>query len=956
MGTESGCAVEKQSLCTQSFGLLTVHRELLVSQVKNIQCVLDNLVHSGFFCTEDAEIILRFSTKTDQVRKTLELVQSKGEEVCQYFVHILHVQTFISDTMAFIDLRDHWYSEEMSVPPHQSKSQRTLVCVTDPVSKYCEKLHRELGQDTKFIISYAQSEETLLDKIYTDTLVELVNDRNESLGYLDNLDELFSDNGVFNQDAETILILGDAGMGKSILLQKLQNLWSKREPSIPVKFFFKFRCRMFCVFKKTDKISLKDLLFKYNCYPDNDPEDAVFKYIQRFPETVLFTFDGYDEIHSDFDLSSIPEVCSPEQKTHPLLLLMNLLSGKLLKGSKKVLTARTGTEIQNKVLRKKFILKGFSPESLRWYTTLHFKERTSQTLVLNQLEANPHLWSLCSIPLFCWIIFKCFEHFQSVYDNYQLTDLYVTITDVFLLMSEVFLSRLTNPSLLKKSSRCQSETFKSCREILIAYGKLAHQGIEKTRFIFSQEEIMSLNIAEKELHLGFLRPIGHYDGCGNPTTFEFVHVTLQSFFTAFSLVADEDVSCKDILKFFAECEYRKARHFPRFPVMSCLRPSKMQDKDPFKNNEHFQFTNLFLCGLLARTKVSLLEHLVSPKMLKKKREILKSHLSDSVKSHLKNLPRFKSEQEGYKVHGMPNFIWMLRCIFETQSEEVGKLTAKGISADYIKLTYCNAYSADCSAINFVLHHCRKQIGLDLDNNNINDYGVKQLQPCFSKLSVVRLCVNQITDCGVEVLAKELVKTKIVKVLGLYKNQITDAGAQWVAKVIEECPSLRILKIGCNKITSKGGKSLACAIQKSRTIFDVGMWGNNIGDEGAIAFAEALRNHPSLTNLSLSANLISTEGGKSLAAALKENTSVQIFWLVQNELNDEVARSFAEAIKVNTALTHLWLIDNKVTVEGAKLISQALSENKALKEICLKGNLLSLEEEEALKNEKRLLFN
>lgn len=948
MGTESGCAVEKQTQCMQSFRLLTEHRELLVVRIKNIQCVLDNLVRSGFFCTEDAEIILRFATKTDQVRKTLELVQSKGEEICQYFVHILH-----EAYDAFIDLRP-WFEEIQYQPSEQIQS--IPVINTDPVSKYCEKLRRELGQDTKFIISYAQSEETLLDKMYTDTLMELVNDRNESQGYLDSLDELFSNNGVFNQDAETILILGDAGTGKSILLQKLQNLWSKREPSIQVKFFFKFRCRMFCVFKETDELSLKDLLFKYNCYPDNDPEDAVFKYIQRFPETVLFTFDGYDEIHSDFDFSSIPEVCSPEQKTHPLLLLMNLLSGKLLKGSKKVLTARMGTEIQNKVLRKKLILKGFSPESLRRYTTLHFKERTSQTLVLNQLEANPHLCSLCSIPLFCWIIFKCFEHFQSVYDNYQLTDLYVTITDVFLLMSEVFLSRLTNPSLLKKSNRCQSETFKSGRDILIAFGKLAHQGIEKTRFIFNQEEITSLSIAEKELHLGFLRPIGHYDGCGNPTTFEFVHVTLQSFFTAFSLVADEDVGCKDILKFFAECEYRKARHFPKFPVMSCLRPSKPWDKDPFKNNEHFQFTNLFLCGLLSRTKVSLLEHLVSPKMLKKKREVLKSYLSDSVKSHLKNLPRFKSEHEGCKVHGMPNFIWMLRCIFETQSEEVGKLTAKGISADYIKLTYCNAYSADCSAFNFVLQHCRKQIGLDLDNNNINDYGVKQLQPCFSKLSVVRLCVNQITDCGVEVLAKELVKTKIVKVLGLYKNQITDAGAQWVAKIIEECPSLRILKIGCNKITSKGGKSLAYAIQKSKTIFDVGMWGNTIGDEGAIAFAEALRNHPSLTNLSLSANLISTEGGKSLAAALKENTSVHIFWLVQNELNDEVARCFAEMIKVNTALTHLWLIDNKVTVEGAKLISQALLENQALKEICLKGNLLSLEEEEAFINEKRLLFN
>lgn len=65
------------------------------------------------------------------------------------------------------------------------------------------------------------------------------------------------------------------------------------------------------------------------------------------------------------------------------------------------------------------------------------------------------------------------------------------------------------------------------------------------------------------------------------------------------------------------------------------------------------------------------------------------------------------------------------------------MTANGISADYIKIAYCNIYSADCSALNFVLHHRMKQLGVDMDNNNISDYGVKQLMPSFSKMTVVR---------------------------------------------------------------------------------------------------------------------------------------------------------------------------------------------------------------------------
>ncbi|KAG5271495.1 hypothetical protein AALO_G00180520 [Alosa alosa] len=925
--------------------ILTLHRELLVDQVKNTQCILDNLLSSGFVCNEDVEIIQRCTTKTDQVRQILELVQSKGEEASLYFIHILH-----EAYDAYIDLRP-WF-KDIEYKPSEFVQQIPVVN-TDPISKYCEKLRHDLGCDTHFITSYSQREETLLEELYTDTQMEILNDRNESLGYLDSLDELLGDNGVLNKDAETIFVTGDAGVGKSMMLQKLQNLWSKRELNTRAKFFFKFRCRMFSAFKETDEISLKDLIFKHNCYPDMDHDNEVFRYILRFPETVIFTFDGYDEIHSDFDLSNVPEVVSPEERTHPLLVLMNLLCGKLLKGSLKVLTARTGTEVQSKVIRKRVVLRGFSPDHLQRYTALHFPDREHLALVTVQLDASPHLGSLCSIPLFCWIIFKSFKHLQSVYDDFELQGSCVTLTNVFLLLSEVFLSRSSSPGLLKRSTRCTADTFRTGSSMLAAFARLALLGMVENRFVFQQEDVMSCGLEEDDLQIGYLRPISHYDACGSPTTFEFLHVTLQSFLAAFSLVLDKDTEPTEILKFFAQCEYRKSY---RFPCVSCLGKSRPRDKDPFQNNEHLQFINLFLCGLLSKRNVALLEHLVPPLSLKKKRAMLKSYLSNSVKLHLRSLPRFKSEKEGTKVHGMSNFLWMVRCIFETNSEDVARLTAKGISADYLKLAFCNIYSADCSALNFVLHHHRKCLGVDMDNNNISDYGVKQLRPSFRKMTVVRLCVNQITDSSIEVLAEELIRYKVVTVLGLYKNQITDAGAKLVAQIIEECPRLHTLKLGLNKITGVGGKYLASAIKKSKSIFDVGMWGNTIGDEGAEAFAEALKNHTSLTNLSLSANGITGQGGRYIAKMLKENSSLHIFWLIGNNISDEAASDLSEAIKMNKGLTHVMLIENQFTVGGARLLAEGLSHNTTLKEINLKGNLVSEEEEKQFVAEPRLRFS
>lgn len=607
------------------------------------------------------------------------------------------------------------------------------------VSRYCEKLKDDLNRDTSFIMSYGQREETRLDELYTDTLMELLNDGKESLGFLETLDQLLGDKGIFNPDGEIIYVMGDAGVGKSILLQKLQNLWSKKELQTDAIFFFKFRCRMFSVFRDAEQISLRDLLFKYNCYPDGDANDEVFNYILRFPSRVVFTFDGYDEVQEALDRMDVPEVVSPQDLAHPLQLLLSLLSGKLLKGSQKVLTARTGVDFQSKVVKKKVALRGFSPTHLRSYVEMHFQEREQQELVWVQLDASPHLCGLCSTPLFCWIILKSFRHLHTVHDSFQLPQTSVTLTDIFLLLCEVFLSRSAAPSshLHRKSPRCASETFGGGLATLQAFAKLALQGTERGSFMFSREEVVACGLTEDELSLGFLRSSGGGSGGDDDgaAVFEFLHVTLQSFLAALALILDTEASGSSILRFFTECSRKRGSSCLPFNFLICG-SSRQSEKSPFASTEHLQFTNLFLCGLLSKAHTGLMDHLAAPPTLKKKRSVLKSYLSTSVKSHLRGLPLCEST-EGKKLHVLSSVLWILRCIFEAGSKEIASLTAKGITANIIKFGHCNMFSGDCTALNFVLQHRQKLLGVDMDNNNISDYGVKQLRPSFSIMTVVR---------------------------------------------------------------------------------------------------------------------------------------------------------------------------------------------------------------------------
>uniref|UniRef100_UPI00398F5772 nucleotide-binding oligomerization domain-containing protein 1-like n=1 Tax=Pristiophorus japonicus TaxID=55135 RepID=UPI00398F5772 len=928
-------AVQKQPVAS-CLDLLTVHRVELVNGIKNTECILDNLLQSGYFTSEDKELVQENRIRYDKVRAILDIIYSKGHEAAEYFVHVIYLAKEL-----YPELQD-WIKEIQYQPSEHLL--RKPVLLTDAVCQYSEKLRRQLKRETKFVTSYVQKEDTLLDDTYTETLMELINAVNETQGSISHLEDLFSDTGVINEDAETVFVTGDAGVGKTILLQRLQNLWSKGELCADVKFFFKFRCRIFNSFKEEDKISLRDLLFKYNCYPDKDA-DEIFSYIQQHPASILFTLDGFDEINVDCDLNDIPDISSPFDPTHPVALFMNILQGKLLKGSKKLLTARTGTNLPLRMVRKRVTLKGFSKDHLLRYLKKFFKNEAHQTLVLTQLEANPHLCSLCSVPLFCWIIFKCYEHFRSTCSSQGLSHS-VTLTDIYLLMLEVFLNRSFKVGLNKRNNS-QSETFKAKRGALMRLGKLAKEGIENSNFIFSQEQISAAYISEEDLELGFVKPAGHYDGCGNQSTYEFLHLTLQSFFTAFSLVVDEEISARDTMKFFAGHVPPGRQQQALSPSVPCSNSERSCREFLLEFREHFQLTAFFLCGLLSKSKADLLNHLTCQRKVQKKRSALKSYLVGCVKTYMTN--------GFYQMRAVPRFLWLLRCIFEMQSKDVASLAAKGICKNCIKLTYCNVYSADCSAIAFIFRDLQKTIALELDNNNINDYGVKELIPCFSKLRVIRLNANQITDDGVQVLTEELKKYKIVQFLGLYKNQITDTGAQYVSTLINECPSLIKLTIGYNKITSEGGKMLAQAVQKSQTMKHIWMWGNQIGDSGAVAFAKALRNHPSLKELSLAANGISTEGGKSLAAALKDNSSLKILWLTGNELDDEAARCFADVLKVNRSLQSLWLIKNNITLLGANSLIEALRENSSMREICLKSNTISIEEAAALKVEQRIVF-
>ncbi|XP_029573924.1 nucleotide-binding oligomerization domain-containing protein 1 isoform X6 [Salmo trutta] len=638
------------------------------------------------------------------------------------------------------------------------------------VCQFCEKLQHQLKQQTYFLPTITQGEKVQLQNMYIDTLMELLSDKNERLGYLEGVDQLLSQKGVFNDKAQVTFITGDAGTGKSILLQQSQSLWSKGELDTGARFLFAFSCRQFSAFQESDKISLWDLIFKHNyTCPDGDMRNNVVEYILKNPEMAIFTFDGYDEINSNFDQGTDYEISSPEETAHPLVLLKSLLSGKLLNGSQKVVTARTGTEFLSMLVRKRVILKGFSIDQLQKYTDKYSQGNEDQKLVSVQINSNHLLQSLCLIPLFCWIVFESCS--QSV-EILKTLDHGVTLTSIFMDLVRAFFSR-SNLNIYTEAGSWK----------LRAFAKLAHLGMEKEKFVLNYDHLSSCGIGENDLKVGILIPASYYDN-GKTATFQFMHLTLQSFLTALHLVLEEQMSTRGILQFFPQLQ---SQHFLHLPWRG---GSKSQTKSSSQTNEHHHYTNLFLCGLLSKQNNDLQEPLMSLPLLRKKQELLFSFLSDNVKLNFRNLPLDKID-DGIAVR---------------------------LTHDMLRM-------------------------LSMWGNKIGDEGAKHFAEAIRNhpnLSAVSLAANGITFSGGRSLAAALKENTVLKSLWLHDNELTDDNAADFAEVIRSSTTIHQLWFINNKMTVNGVRLLASSLQYNPSITMLCMKDNLLSAEEVKEFENETR--------------------------------------------------------------------------------------------------------------------
>ncbi|XP_068117675.1 nucleotide-binding oligomerization domain-containing protein 2 [Hyperolius riggenbachi] len=903
---------------------LHTERPRIVPKIRNyVSAISQQLLKHGYVSDPDIDDIqLPIYSPSQQARRLLDLIQLKGDEPAKCLIDFIH-----------------------------NLQEGVVAQVTDVCQPFHQKLKKTVSAQTKFLNTYDGRENVCLEDVYTESVLELPKSKNildQAQGSQTTLDllDIIGSHGIINKNADTILILGDAGSGKSTLLQQIQHLWASEQAFQKFSFIFPYSCRrLYCI---ANPISLKTLLFEQCCWPDR-LQDDIFQFILDHPSQVLIMFDGFDEFK--FAFTDDKKHCSPSEPTSIASIVFNLIQGNLMKDCTKVVTSRPDAvnAALKSYIKKEINLRGFSEKGIETFMEKHHSSNPNISRdIISLVKTSPSLNGLCHIPVFCWIVSKC--HRELINCGYRAQQ---TMTGMYMLTLKHFLLRAT--SNLRQARNILSERTDSIKRL----GKMAISGLCKGLYVFSLRDISEAGITDEDLLLGFLVVSKNFSDAQEAFLqyFEFLHITFQCFFAALYIVMSDGVDPSIFVQLFKWHRKEVCTSFSQRLPLSCLQPLfQKQNRILLHNIEvrNLQITASFVSGLFSAALKTVLDESWHPEKLSKKNKTVEQCLAKAIQKHFKSIPP-ALQYEKKAMHAMPEFVWLIKCLYEMQDIKLAERAVQDLAVDHLKMTYCGIGPAECTALAYVLEHLKNPVGIQLDHNSVGDTGIEQLIPCLHICRALYLRDNNITDKGLKSLMEHALKWPNFQKIALFSNGLTDDSMTSIANLLKEKQNFVSLRLGNNSITEVGGKILAEGLKENQSIKYLGLWGNQVGDIGAKAIADALHKNNSMIWFSLVGNNIGSIGGEALARMLKENTVLEELWLDENKLQDSDAISLADSLKKNNTMKVLKISNNNFSRTGVSAFAEALNYNNTITAIWLKGCKLTNEEVETFDKLDRLFL-
>ena len=696
------------------------------------------------------------------------------------------------------------------------------------------------------------------DDIFTNLLIQrgrkalIRNDetysRREELEYygkvsgtpVEHCDKMFIGMNDDQESANSILVVGKAGIGKSLFCQKVIRDWANNElfqaresiefPNLKFVYLLTFR-QLNLLENKC--VTLREILNRCSTLDDKcNIDDSTFEYIVKHPKQVMIILDGYDEYSQQDYIAGNLEEQHPNdarRKMPVAALCSKLIKGKILKGAIVMITSRPDESDKMGGIRfKRYVeIAGFSKEKVKEYIEKYFKNKENmKNAVLKHVMNNENLVSFAHIPMLCYLL--CFEMEYTLAESENPDDLPVSTTDIYTKLVDIFeLKHCAESEYRQKEIPEQFKPPSVIKNTLDKLSELAAKLLVERKPTFDESEMEGDFEAEEVNKLkgsGLLY-------CGQPfrtalgtstKRFSFTHLTIQEFLAARWFVKENcvpDGKCSEmVLQFMAGVMQSEGNEVLMEKLIDSpfMEPTlKMTCLNEYQNNE-------FAKKLVRNNPPAFC-------------------ISDGVMA-LEDL----SDVDFIGVS------FVLDIISELNKEETGEAQHK-CSDEFVTVKK-----------------------LELERSQLTLYGIQRICNSLNNehclVSELKLLLSNLTDECVDVINR-LVVTKLTT-LSMEYIKITDTGVAMLSEALQH-PSCKLttLNLGGNEITDTGVVSLCDALQHpSCKLTTLNLEVNEISDAGVACLCEALQ-YPSckLTTLNLGGNKISDIGVASLCQALQKKS-------------------------------------------------------------------------------------
>ncbi|OCT61462.1 MHC class II transactivator isoform X1 [Xenopus laevis] len=671
---------------------------------------------------------------------------------------------------------------------------------------------------------------------------------------------LFADKERKEMETNIIALIGQSGMGKSVLVKKICQDWSNGKYSqFSLVFFFEWSVLASC--KK--QCSLKDLLFELSSCPQARNVE-IYQYVLRNPEKVLLIFDSVDEFQDSEGLLQASFTASPTKTYKIKELFTGLFQKKLLRGCTMLITARPRDKFNQYLTKVDQIVEmaGFSQQQVEWYIKEYFKSLPDFTNMLIWIKEHEYLFRYCYIPFLCRIM--CL--FAEANFKVEKVECHSSLAEFML-------------TILQKNQ----ETAGS-----------GSSGFSSSEHSNIKDEI---NLANRVNCKHELQVKKQHINNGNSL--------VQHFQTAECLM--EHITDKHFVR-YASLEPKKKRNHENCSDMArrCL-VGLLFRKDTR--------TDLLKVILKKQTKMTDYFKTIRPETLCPQRLLELCHCvyetrDISLSQH--TAEKFSDELSFAGTRLTPPDVYVLKCILKHAHRKISlDLRRTGIDQqglkELVKLKNIKSFRASLSDTVRLWKTLQTENNLSLLNVSvmkfrIDPFTAESMKDIVDLTAVVNIqneicsCLQESADGVTEIPAIKTLKKiifrlgknqgqngfmKLVDILpqlpslqhldlhSLIENHIGDKAVAKLAEKFPEMLSLETLDLSQNKITDVGAAQLAAALPSLSSLRTFSLFNNFIQDEGAKKFAEILPEMSSLEKLHLAYNKISDVGARNLTASLRK---------------------------------------------------------------------------------------